>query len=199
MLDKSVKLFSAVFALIWMLIIFTEYWRFDPTYSNALQHFQYYDFLILIGVLGAGLTWFITKRKDKPLEYLNGLSIFLGLLILNGISVILFYGKLNGLNLSAAGLFSQIGYFIGISICLLLVYIVIRLIGVIFTSIFPLHVSPSDLPLIQVAIGIALLTLLSFFLGSIGLLHGAVLTPICLIIMVIYWRHSLQILKKNIN
>ena len=196
--NKAIKLISAVFIVIWTVIIFTEFWHFDKNYEKALQLFQYYDLLVFILAVGSGFIWLIKKRKNKPFKYFNGLSLFGGMLLLHIVSTCLFYGKLNGLDLHISGLFTQVGHIIGVSICIFLVYLIIRLLGTLLTNIFPLNISETDLPYIQIALGLAIFTSLLFLLGIIGILNVFILVPICFIILTLYWRHSLHIIKETL-
>ncbi len=198
MRDKILKLIFAGFAIIWMVIIFSEYWRYNPSYGKAIQLFQYYDLLILFVGLGALMSWYIKKPGKKVIKYVNGLSIFFGMLFLDIIAVNRFCAKTNGMDFTVDGLFSHLGHIIGVSICIFLVYLVVKVLGELFTAIFPVKILNADLSLIQVALGIMVFTSLLFCLGVIGLLNGFVLIPICLLVLIIYWKHSYQITKKTL-
>lgn len=195
---KVLKLIFTVFAIFWMVVVFSEYWRYNPNYGKALQLFQYYDLLILLLAIGAGITWYIKKPRKKALRPLNGLSIFGGLLLIDIIAVNRFCAKVDGFNFTIAGIFSQVGHIIGVALCLFLVYLLVRVIGKLFTSIFPPRIASVDLPMIQVALGTMIFTFLLFVFGMVGLLNPFVLVPICLLILAIYWRFSFQITKDTL-
>jgi hypothetical protein len=196
--NKVIKFISAIFVVLWMVIIFTKYWTQHTILAKSIQLFQYYDLVVLILVIGFALNWLVKKRRDKPFKYFNGLSIFFGFLLLNILSICIFYGKLNGLDLQFTKLFFQIGHLIGVALCIFLVYLVVRLLGTLIFIIFPLKISNEDLPLIQIALGIAALTSILFFLGIVGLLYGFVLITISIIALSIYWRYTLQIIKNTL-
>ncbi|MEM9546803.1 MAG: hypothetical protein AAGA77_12565 [Bacteroidota bacterium] len=181
-----------------MIIIYSEYWRYNPNYGKALGLFQYYDVLIMVLALGALISWHLKKPRKKPTSYINGLSIFGGILLLDAIVLNRFCAKVSAIDFKTSGLFSHLGHIIGVAICIFLVYLVVRLLGELLTTIFPVKVSHQDLPLIRVSLGVMTFTSLLFFLGLIGLLNGFVIIPICFLLMIFYWRHSFQIIKKTL-
>ncbi len=198
MQNRAIKLIFTIFSAIWMVIIFSEYWRYNPNYSKSIELFQYYDLLIIFIGIGAVASWFLLKPREKPVRYLNGLSAFLALLLLDAIAVNRFTAKMSRIDFTMIGLFSQLGHIVRVAGCLFLVYLVVRVIGGVFTSIFSPKVSRVDLPLIQVSLGIMILTMLMFFLGLIGLLNAFILVPICIIVLALYWRHTAQYFKETL-
>lgn len=198
MLTNAVKFVNTIFVVIWIVIIFSEYWRYNPNYSNALQLFQYTDLLILFIGLGTYISWIVKRRKNKPITIVSGWSIFLTLLFLDTVTIIRFCGKVNSLNFTISGAFTHLAHIIGVAMCIFLVYLVVRVLGEIFTTIFPTKISNSSLSLIQIALGILTLTTLMFFLGLIGLLNAFVLVPICLTLLAFYWRHTVQVIKNTL-
>lgn len=198
MQNRALKLIYIVFSAVWMIIIFTEYWRYNPNYSKSIELFQYYDLLIIFLGLGSGLTWFIRKPRNKPIKYVNGLSIFCFLLFLDVLAINRFTVKESGLNFTLNGVLSHWGHIIGLSISLLLIYLLIRVIGSIITSLFSPKIAASDLPLIQIALGIMAFTGMLFMLGTIGALTPFIIIPICLIILGLYWRHTFYFFKSTL-
>ncbi|MFT4535529.1 MAG: hypothetical protein ACI9P5_002898 [Saprospiraceae bacterium] len=198
MQNRVIKLLFSVFSAIWMIVIFTEYWRYNPNYSKALDLFQYYDLLIIFVGLGAAVSLFLLKTRHKRINYLNGLSAFLPLLVLDILAVSRFTAKISGIDFTLKGLFSHLAHIIGVSICLFIVYLVVRVLGGVLVTIFPPKISKSDLPLIQVSLGIMTLTLFMFFLGLLGLLNAFVLVPICIVVLALYWRHTFHYFKETL-
>ncbi|MDF1695715.1 MAG: hypothetical protein P1U56_07795 [Saprospiraceae bacterium] len=196
MLDKTLKVFYSIFTILWIVIIFSEYWRYNPEYGKAIKLFQYADLLIILVGIGAAISWFIKRPRKKPIHFINGLSIFFGLLILDFIAVNRFTAKFSGIE--SSGWMSHVAHIIGVAGILFLVYLLVRVIGKLFTTLLPMSISDSDLPIIQVAIGVMIFTLFMFFIGWIGLLNGFVLVPICLLILFLYWKHSFEIAKHTL-
>lgn len=185
-----------IFAIAWSIIIFSEFWQYDKSYSQSLRLFQYYDLLTIFFVLGLTIYWILTKRKNNIFKYINGLSIFSSLLVLNLIIISIFYGKLNGLDLKTSSLFTHAGHFIGVSCCIFFVYLIARVLGILFTNITRIHIPTMDQACIQVAIGIMIFTSFLFLLGICGLLNIYFLLPVCLIILLVYWRFTLKVIKE---
>ena len=184
-----------VFIVLWMFIVFSEFLKYDPNYIKSLEAFQYYDLLFILVSLGAGVSFYLNKWKKKGVNWLNGISLFSFLLFLDAIIVFLFYSKLDELKVSASGYFSHLSHVLIVSCCLFLIYIVVRLFGLIFTNIFPPKTASVDLPMIQIAIGVMLFTLFLFFLGTLNLLHSYFILFICILALGLYWRHAIQIVR----
>jgi hypothetical protein len=196
-LNKATRLISVIFIVLWVSIIFSEFWHYDPGYSKSLKLFQYYDLLGIIFGIGFGFIWLLKKNKNKSFKYINGLNVFFGLLLLNCISISFFYGKISNIDLHFFGLLSHLWQFIVVAFYVFLVYLVIRLLGVLFTSSLPLRVEEKDLPIIQIAIGLLILTSILFFLGTIGMLYGFVLIPISVTVLALYWRQTIQVIRNT--
>ncbi len=198
MSEKIIKIISVLFALIWGIVIFTEYWHYNPNYAKAVQLFQYTDLLIVFILIGAGLSWFISKPRKTPLKLINGFSLFGFILFLDAITVSFFYGKIESLSLNTAGLMAHLGLFAGVAFCIYLIYLVSRVLGFSFTTVFPIKVSLSDLPIIQVALGTAILTFLLFFLGILGVLNVFIVAPLLILVLAVNWRATIDIIKKSL-
>jgi hypothetical protein len=193
--EKLIKIFSGVFAFFWFCIVFIEYWRYNPAYAKAIQYFQYYDLLFLLLGLGGVISWKISKIK-APSKFINGLTVFIGFLLIDLMTMFFFYGKMNSISLSAKGLFTHWGHLIGVSLAVFLIYLVARTIGSVLEFVFPLKIEKTDLPVIHTVLGVGILTLLLFFLGVVGLLKVWFVAPILLLILVGAFRTSLQIIKS---
>lgn len=198
MTEKLTKIISGIFAVAWTIIILSEYWRNNPFYGKALEYFQYADLLVVFLLIGAVLSWGISKVKKKPIKFINGLTVFVGLLILDVITMMLFYGKVASINLDGSGLFSHLGHLTGVAAAVFLVYLAVRAIGQILTTIFPIKIATTDLPVIQVALGIMTLTGLLFLLGIFGLLTNWVVIPILLILLLADPHGTFQVIKKTL-
>ena len=198
MREKIIKVISIIFALVWCIVIFTEYWHYNPNYGKAIQLFQYADLLIVFILIGAGLSWFISKPRNKPLKFINGLCLFGFMLFLDALTLSFFYGKIEALNINAAGMMAHLGLFAGVAFCVYLIYLVSRVLGFSFTTVFPIKVSRPDLPIIQVALGTAILTFLLFFLGILGVLNVFIIAPLLTLILAVNWRVTIDIIKKSL-
>lgn len=198
MIEKTTKIISGIFAIVWSIVIFSEYWRYNPSYKNSIDFFQYGDLLLVFLLIGAGLSWGISKSKTKPIKFINGLTIFAGLLILDIITMLFFYDEIDSLNLTVAGLLAHLGHLVGVTSAVFLVYVTARTTGRIFTTVFPLKIAETDLPVIRTALGIMTLTLLLFFLGILGLLKIWIVAPLLLILLFANPHGTFQIVKKTL-
>lgn len=198
MIEKLTKILSSIFAAAWCIIIFAEYWRYNPEYGKSIEYFNYLDLLVVFLLIGAAASWSISKIKTKPIKFINGLTVFAGLLILDIITMMFFYGKIPSLVLDERGLSLHLGQTIGVALAVFLIYLTARTAGQMLTTVFPLKVAPTDLPVIQSALGIMLLTFLLFFLGAFGLLRNWIVAPLLLIILLVDRHGTFQIIKKTL-
>lgn len=198
MLKRIVKGVILCFAVSWAVVIFTGYWYHNPGYYGTIKHFQYYDLLVAIGLIGGLLSWGVTSytKKKKTWKYFNGLSIVLSFVLADLIIVSLFYAKaLPGL-LTLIGLFTQLGYLLFISACTFSVFLVCYSLGqTIFNFIQP-TIKESEKPVIQIALGFIGFIFLLFLLGAFGLLKGIILVPLMVTILGVDSKQTLQLLRN---
>lgn len=200
MLNQITKIPSIIFSLLWVWVIFVEYWHYNPYYAKAFQNFQYFNLLVIFLLIGAGITWGLKQAQKKrwSLGWINGLSIFAFLLVLDSITLITFYSKTANFNLSTKGLFLHLGQFILVTACVYLVTLVCRIAGHVFTTILPPKIANQDLPIVQIALGIMCVTFAMFFLGIFNLLNPLVLIVLFALILLPNWRKTQQILYESL-
>ena len=199
MLTRLTRIIFVIFSLIFAIVIFLDYWKNNPKYGNAFSLFQYVDLLSILLVLGIGLTLGVVKlqKQNKSVFFVNGLSIFGGLVFIDIITVKLFFGKIN-VSLTAAGLLTHLGHFILVAFCVFIIYLICRLYGEVLTYIFPLKINPKDLPIIQTAIGIIVITFLLFALGIFHLLNVFVIVPLLFVVVFFFRKIAFRILKTTL-
>ena len=146
--------------------------------------------------MGVGLSWLIGRSKKETIPWLNGLSIFGGILFIDAITLMFYYGNIEEIGLTVKGLFAQMGHFTGIAMGLFVIYLTVRGLGSVLTTIFPPRINPKDLPLIQVALGIVGLTFLLFILAALGLLYSFTVLPLVALIWVISGKEILRSAKS---
>lgn len=196
MIEKTTKIISGIFAVMWCVVIFSEFWRYNPEYGRSIQYFQYADLLVFFIGIGAALSWGIPKIKSKSIKFVNGLTVFAGLLIIDLITMLFFYGKIDSIQLTGRGLFLHWGHLIGVAAAVFLIYLTARTGGKMLTTIFPIKIAKADLPIIQTCIGIMVLTFLLFFFGTFGLLKNWVIASFLLIVLLANYRDTIQIVKS---
>lgn len=197
MLRKLTNLISGVFILVWGFVILVQYWHNNPKYEKAFQLFQYADLLIFLLILGGGISFLLHKFPDKLDKRINGIAAFVGLCLIDGIGFYFYYATDKSVGGSTASFAAHFAWFLGLGLSLFLIYLVIRVLGIIFTSVFPLKLPKDDLPVIQAAVGSMLLCLLLFGLGLVGLLQVYILVPIILLLLVFHWKLTFEVLKKT--
>ncbi len=200
MLEQAIKITSIIFVLFWSVIIFSEYWHYNPNYGHAFKYFQYADLLAVLVLMGTMASWGIakfTKTKNKKI-FVNGLAVFGILLLLDILAVSFFYGKMSGMDLTPKGLLSHLGHFTGVALCIYLIYLVCRVSGTLLTNIFPPKILQDDLPVIRTALGIMLITFTLFFLGIFHLLYIFIIAPLFTAILLLNWRITIQVIKATL-
>lgn len=198
MLKRIVKGVILCFAVCWAVIIFTGYWYHNPGYYGTIKHFQYYDLLVAIGLIGGLLSWWVTgyTKKKKNWKYFNGFSLLLAFVLADLFIVSLFYSKAIPGVLTITGLFMQLGYLLFISACTFSVFLVCYSLGqTIFNFIQP-TIKASERPLIEIALGFMGFIFLLFLLGTFGLLKGIILVPLMVTILGIDGKKTLQLLRN---
>ncbi len=197
MIETIKKGFLYIFAAFWFVVILTEYWQNNPDYENAFKYFQYSNLLVFFLLVGGLVSWGMSKFKKQSIKFVNGSTIFIGLLILDVISVLFFYNKYPAITPSVPGLFMHLMHLVGVSLAIFSIYLVARVLGEMLIFIFPLKIAKSDLPLIQTVVGISVMTFLLFFLGIFGCLTTWIVTPLLLLIIVINLRSSIRIVQST--
>ncbi len=200
MLERLTKITSIVFSLLWTVVIFVEYWHYNLYYEKAFQNFQYANLFVIFLLIGVTISWGLTqaKRKKWSLRWVNGLSIFLLLLLLDSLTITAFYSKMSGIHLSAKGLFLHLGHLVGVVVCVYLVALVCRIVGYVFTTIFPPQITSQDMPIIEVALGIMFVTFALFFLGIFHLLNVFAIAPLFAFILFFNWRKTRQVVYETL-
>lgn len=198
MLKRIVKSVILCFALSWVVIIFTGYWYHNPGYYGTIRHFQYYDLLVVIGLMGGLFSWWVTgyTKKKKTWKYFNGLSILLGFVLADLLIVSLFYSKALPGVLSLTGLFTQLGYLLFITACTFSIFLVCYLLGQNIFKLIQPTIKESEKPVIQIALGFIGFIFLLFVLATFGLLKGIILVPLMVTILGLNSKQTLQLLRN---
>lgn len=198
MLKRIVKGVILCFAVSWVVIIFTGYWYHNPGYYGTIKHFQYYDLLVAIGLIGGLLSWWVTSytKKKKNWTFFNGLSIVLAFVLADVLIVSLFYAKALPGVLSFTGLFMQLGYLLFISACTFSVFLVCYSLGQTIFSFIQPTIKASEKPVIQIALGFIGFIFLLFLLGTFGLLKGIIVVPLMVTILGLDGKKTLQLLRN---
>jgi len=196
MLKRISSFLSIIFAFIWSFVLLVEYWHYNPFYGQALSFFQYQDLLLLLLLLGAGISWGL-KNLNRKLA-LNGLAILGIFIFLDVLTMSFCYGKIASISLNGAGLLMHVGNFLLVTLCVYLIYLVCRVLGIALSTVFPFKVAQVDLPIIQTAFGVLLLTFVLFFLGVFHLLYPFVVAPLLIFVLLFHWKLTVKIIKTTL-
>ncbi len=199
-LERITKIIAVAFSLSWAVILFTEYWFYNPNYGQALGYFKYTGLLSVLIFLGAAISGGLVfaRQKKWKVRVVNGLSIFGFLLLLDIITMSFFYDKMTIMKLTSQGLISHLVHLVRAASCIYLIYLVARVSGTVLLTVFPPRIAPEDAPIIQTAAGIMVITALLFVVGICQALYVFVVGPIFLVILGLNWRLSLQTIKTTL-
>ena len=202
MYKKIIDYVTLIFSLVWIVLIFLDYWYFHQLgYFQSIKNFQYLDLTILLGLLGGGSYFLLTKlhTSNKPFLLCNGLGIILLFFVISTCIISRHIAKLNiGIQFTSIDIFHFLGnlllillgtYFIVLCCYVLGNFVIQKLFSFTFDKL-------SDM-LVRLALGMILLTLMLFLLGAVHLLRNIVLWPLLLLIVGVFWKDALVFLKRT--
>jgi hypothetical protein len=195
------KALTLGFSALWILIIFIDFWYYHIGYGLALEHFQYYDTILLLTVLGGAVFWSLKNLREKQwFRFIaNGAGVLLLFLLICGIILWTHYPKVSGEMLDiGSGLIylGKILYFIG---CTYFIFGTCYVLGdFVLPNIFSISFSTREGDLVKMALGVTLITLVLMLLGFLGLLTPLIIFPLILIIVGGRWKSSLSFVKRSL-
>jgi len=136
MIPKLNNIISGIFALLWSLVVLIQYWNYNPNYEKAFEFFQYGHLLIFLLALGAGLSFVLAKFPKKLNKRINGLVIFAGLCLIDFVNFKFYYATDQSVKGETASFISHFGWFLGFIVMLFFFYLIMRVLGTIFSTIF---------------------------------------------------------------
>ena len=196
--NRIIQYILAAFIIVWVCLIFADYWQKHPLYANAISNFYYWDIVVVLTIIGAGAGWLVLKRKI--IVWANGFTIFALMLLLILVTVLMYIPKSNippSEPIRAAGIFYFLGKLLLNSAEIVCILTAAYAMGDLSVRLFPsLKLKKNDMPVIKIAIGIMALVFLLFILGAFRLLFWYTLLPI--VLSAFYFaRHTvLDFLKK---
>lgn len=193
------KVSLVCFILFWASFILMDYWQMHPVYANNLAHFQYFDLVGVLGLLGAGVVFGVKQlqKRSSWKKWVNGLSVYaFGLLIIS-ISI-QFYLSKNNIDKGDGAIWKALWLVTTTSICAYLVVLFSYVLGQTVTQFVPLNLKKMSKVIVHIAIGIMGLTGILFLLGAIQQLKWFFVVPICLVLLAWRWRTTLDFVKKTL-
>jgi len=203
----------SLFATFWIVIIFFDYWQKHPLYFHAIEKFKYLGLLIfyILFITGTAL-WANSKNKafSNLKKYVNWISLTGVILVLMLISLFAYIQQVNQLNLEINKVkiidnigFSNVLYFLkGFFIVFLGTFFIVftaRLLGNLIHQLLNLNIDENAEAVVDIGIGIMLITTLIFFMGAFSLLKWYFLLPVFILIIVLNWKKGLDLLKGLIR
>jgi len=212
-LKKIYNITLVLFAAFWIIIVFFDYWQKHPLYYHAIEKFKYIGLLIFY-VLFIGATTFFAQSKSKVViklnKYVNWLSVLGVILLLMFVSLFAYINQVNELNLeiNRVKIISNIGignvfYFLrGFFTVFLATFFVVftaRLLGNLTSRLLSLKINSHAEAIVDISIGIMLITTLVFYMGAFSLLKWYLLLPVFLLIILLNWKKAFSLLKNLVR
>lgn len=201
MIGRIDKVLTAIFSLIWISIIFIDYWYYHPEYAASLENFQYTNTIFIITLLGVGVYFGITRLNDKKWVrfLLNGSGIFLVFLLISGIILWTHYPKITGKSLAFTGGITYLGKIIYNLFGTYLTFTACYVLGSFFINkLFSFSFSKQEGALVKIGLGITFISFVLMVLGALNLLSFVVVSLLLLTILGVGWKTTLQFLKSSL-
>jgi len=212
-LKKIYNITLVLFAAFWIIIIFFDYWQKHPLYFHAIEKFKYIGLLIFYGLfVGSTAFFFHTKNKYaiRLKKYVNWFSVLGIIIILMIVSLFAYIEQVNKLNISINNVkiinnigFSNVLYFLSgflkVFFATFFVVFTARLLGNLVNQLFAINTDSYAEAIVDVSIGIMLITALIFYMGAYSLLKWYFLLPVFLLIIVLNWKKGITLLKGLIQ
>lgn len=201
-----------LFAAFWIIIIFFDYWQKHPLYFHAIEKFKYIGLLVFYGLFIGAVTFFTNSRNqsvNKLKKYINWLSILGIIILLMIVSLFAYIGQVNKLNvdINKVKIINNIGVgnfiyflkgFFTVFLATFFVVFVARLLGNLVTKLLSLKSDKQAEMIIEISIGIMLITTLVFYMGAFSLLQWYFLMPVFLLITLLNWKKAISLLKNSL-
>ncbi len=178
---------------VWILLVVINYLIHHPAYFYAIIDGSYLKFLFGYSVLSAGAIFLFKNRKIS----LNGWKVYLLILFTE---LLLFQVYSNEIGLIEKSSAASVGIFIFKNILLqlgaLLIFLFSFASGASLMSSFRENLSTSQFGIVSLSLGIGLVSLVLFSLGSFGIYYNWLMFPIMLIVLVFKRKAVLEQFKN---
>ncbi len=202
-----------LFAAFWIIIVFFDYWQKHPLYFHAIEKFKYIGLLIFYGLFIGATTFFLhsnIKVVQRLKKYVNWLSVLSTIILLMLISLFAYIKQVNILNLKInkikiidgigiGNIFHFLGGFFTVFLATFFVVFTARLLGNLVCQLLELKNDKPIEAIVDISIGIMLITSLIFYLGVFSLLQSYILFPVFLLIILLNWKKGIEILASLIR
>ncbi len=189
-----------IFSIFWIGFIGMDYFQKHPNYLINIKAFSFYGTLAFVLLVCLGIAFVYTKFPKKIAALSRGLSIYLLVLFLISVTFIsaniAAADLMNTAGLSFLGLLQMQGLFIKVSFFLFSIILSCYAAGNLFCNVLNVNFTDRSKNIIEIAIGIMLVVMISFLIGALKGLYWYVLGPVLLLIIGINWKQSLEFSKK---
>jgi len=200
--NRIVEYLSGAFCLLWGFLIFIDYWYYHPSYYLSLINFQYVALTAVLTLLGGGIGYLLLKtdKKKQVPFFANGLGIFALFLTVCAIIIVMHFQVLAmNVDLSAAEVFTFLGKIAFVLFISFFVFTVAYVLGAAFIDgLFDFSFNHLEDSVIKIAIGIVIISLLLFLLGTVNLLLSPIIWGLFVAFLAIFWRKTLTFLKISL-
>lgn len=194
-LDKALTI---GFCALWAIFIFIDYWYYHPDYTIGLTHFQYYDTLLLLGLLGGGIFFAMKKWKHHRFaQYIfSGGGVYLLTMLITSIILWTHYSKISSdfLSIFEGGtLLGKISYILLATYTIFMVCYVLG--ALVLNALFSVQFEPRETSIIKIGIGITLVSFFITVLAFFGIFKALYVFPFLIGILGLGWKSTIAFLK----
>ncbi len=202
MKEKLYNILTIVFMILWMVVIFFDYWQKHPTHYYAFERFHYLDLsigLLVLSVLGTSLVLFAKNKDNFAGKIVNGFTIFGTLLLVVLLSIVSFQFKLpEPIVTSVSEYFTLLGTVSYTVIATYLLLMFAYALGELFCVLLETSMKTSGQSIINIAAGLMLLSLFLFLFGMFGLLKFYTVFLLLLFLLALNWRGAWKFIKLTL-
>jgi len=181
-----------IFSLLWIVVLLFDYYNKHPNHAQAFQHFKYFNFLLVVQLLGISLFTLVHFLDQKIVKrwFYTGLSM-IGMSIIFISSILYSFAPFVSEDFSIGRLFVFIGNYLRYILSILVIFGASYNIGKFIGNYLPSKLTLA----IYVAIGIMILTACLFVFGVLGLLNMPVILVLFILPLVVFYKSSISWFK----
>lgn len=203
-MDKSLtnnlyKALILIFSVAWMLFITMDYFQKHPGYLMNAEAFQFWGLYSFILIICGSLAFAAHKFRSKSQKYSRGIVFYAFGLILMLITFTSGGNSAHEVANTGTIKIQHLGFlslkFIQISAYLLLIITACYAAGNLLLKYLKIEFPKNSKNIIDVALGIMIVVLITFIIAAFKVLYLFVLWPILLLIIGLNWKNCLSFVK----
>ncbi|MFK7936924.1 MAG: hypothetical protein AB8G22_25645 [Saprospiraceae bacterium] len=198
MLTKISKWATIIFAIFWLFFIALDYWATHAVYSSAIGYFQFWGLLLLLLGLCGGLSFWVSRNRNKATPSI----------LFSGIGIYLLFSSLAFIAVGAQTMQLDIPLFTGGAYFSVWLNLTLLILGITLVLVLPAYsignfiikklnnqILDREETIVSIAVGLSVLTFLLFMIATFGGLQWFIILPVFLLPAIIFWRNSLAFLQ----